>query len=108
MRTIRTPQGVLIVHAVADRPIGEGSILEVLLLDPWRGARSDIQVKYDLTSLGEVDSIHGPYGNPPRWMVSYKGKVSAKKGTRIQSKEQKRIREVRQFTRGFFSYGRLV
>jgi hypothetical protein len=93
MRTIRTPQGVLIVHAVADRPIGEGSILEVLLLDPWRGARSDIQVKYDLTSLGEVDSIHGPYGNPPRWMVSYKGKVSAEKGYRFQSKEQKENQE---------------
>jgi hypothetical protein len=87
---MRTPQGVLIVNAVTDRPIGEGSLVEVLLFDPWRGARSDIQAEYDLASLGEVESIHGPFCNPPRWMVCYKGKVSGKHGDRIQPKEQKR------------------
>jgi hypothetical protein len=89
MRTTGTPGGLLIVHAVMDRPIGKGSVVEVLLFDPWRGARSDIQAEYDLASLGEVESIHGPFCNPPRWMVSYKGEVSAEKGDRIQPKEQK-------------------
>jgi hypothetical protein len=86
---MRTPQCVLIVNAVSDRPIGEGSLVEVLLFDPWRGARSDIQAEYDLASLGEVESIHGPFSNPPRWMVCYKGEVSGKHGDRIQPKEQK-------------------
>ena len=83
------PQGVLTVHAVSVRPTGEGSLVEVLLFDPWRGARTDIQAEYNLASLGEVESINGPFCNPPRWMVSYKEKVSAKQGYRIQSKEQK-------------------
>ena len=74
------------VRAVMDRPIGEGSLVEFVLLDPWRGARADIQAEYDLTSLGGVEDIHGPFCNPPRWMVSYKGKVSAECGDRIQSK----------------------
>jgi hypothetical protein len=41
MRTKRTSEGALIVHAVTDRPIGEGSLVEVLLLDSWRAARSE-------------------------------------------------------------------
>ena len=84
MRTKRTSEGVLIVHAVTDRPIGKGSLVEVLLLDPWKGARADIQAEYDFARLGEVESIHGPFCYPPRWMVSYKGKVSAKHGDRIK------------------------
>jgi hypothetical protein len=80
MRTKRTSEGVLIVHAVTDRPIGKGSLVEVLLLDPWKGVRAE----YDLSALGEVESIHGPFCYPPRWMVSYKGKVSAKHGDRIK------------------------
>jgi hypothetical protein len=83
---ITTPPGVLMIHAVTDRPIAEGSLVEVLRLDPWKGARSDIQVEYDLAALGEVESVHGPFCDPPRWMVSYKGKVSAKHGDRIQVK----------------------
>jgi len=75
MRTRRTSEGVLIVHAVTDRLIGQGSLVEILLLDPWKGARSDIQAEYDLAALGEVEGIHGPFCNPPRWMVSYKGKA---------------------------------
>lgn len=88
MRT--TTDCMLMVHAITDRPTGEGSLVEVVLFDPWRGARSDIQAQYDLASLGEVESIHGPFCKPPRWMASYKGKVSAERGDRIQSGEQKK------------------
>jgi len=77
------------VHAVMDRLTGKGSLVEVLLYDPWRGARPNIQGRYELASLGEVECIRGPFHNPPRWMVSYKGKVSANHGDRIQSKRQK-------------------
>jgi len=36
--TIRTTrEGMLIIHAITDRPIGEGSLVEVVLFDPWRG-----------------------------------------------------------------------
>jgi hypothetical protein len=73
--------------AVTDRPIGEGSLVEVLLILPWKDPIPDLQAEYDLASLGEVDSIHGPYCDPPRWMVSYKGMVSAKKGDRIKAKD---------------------
>jgi len=86
---MRNPEGVLMVQAIAVRPDGEGSLLEVMLFDPWRGGRSDIKAEYDLASLGEVDSIHGPSCYPPRWMVSYKEKVSAKRGDRIQSERAK-------------------
>jgi hypothetical protein len=41
MRTKRTSEGVLIVHAVTHRPIEEGSLVEVLLLDSWRAATSE-------------------------------------------------------------------
>ena len=87
MRT--TPEGMLIVHAVMDRLIGKGSLVEVLLFDPWKGATSDIQAEYDLAALGEVEDIHGPFCNPPRWMVSYREKVSVEVGDRIQPKKQK-------------------
>jgi len=87
---MRTPKGVLTISAVTDRLTGKGSLVEVLLFDPWRGARSDIQAEYDLASLGEVESVHGPFCDPPRWMVTYKGKVSGKHGDRIRPKEQKR------------------
>ena len=87
MRT--TPDGVLIIHAVADRPIGVGSVVQVVLYDPWKGARSDVQGDYDLASLREVEFIHGPFSNPPRWMITYRGKVSAEYGDRIRRKEQK-------------------
>ena len=51
--------------------------------------QADIQAEYDLAALGEVESVHGPFCNPPKWMVSYKGKVSAKHCDRIQPKGQK-------------------
>src|SRR5215469_2938628 len=87
MKTNGAPGGVLLVHAVTERPTGKGSLVEVQLFDPWRGARSDIQAEYDLAALGEVENIHGPFCSPPRWMVSYKGEVSAEKGDWIQPKE---------------------
>ena len=89
MRTKTTAEEVLIVHAVTDRPIGKGLLVEVLLLDPRKGARADIQAEYDLAVLGEVESIHGPFCSPPRWMVSYRGKVSAKQGDRIRPRKQR-------------------
>ena len=82
---VKASQGVLIILNVADRPVGRnGSLVEVLLFQPRQDAKPEIQAKYDLASLGEVESIHGPYCNPPRWMVSYKGIVLAKKGDRIK------------------------
>ena len=60
-----------------------------MLCHPQKDARPDIQAEYDIGSLGEVESIHGPYCDPPRWMVIYKGKVSAEKGDWIERKKQK-------------------
>ena len=85
--TIEMPQSVLAVLAVMDRLVGNGSLVEVVLYYPQKDARADIQAEYDLASLGEVESVHGPCCDPPRWMVSYKGKVSAKKGDWIVAKE---------------------
>jgi hypothetical protein len=80
-------QGVLIILAVINRSVdGKGSLVEVLLFHPEKDARPDIQAEFDLGSLGEVESIHGPYCDPPTWMVSYKGKVSAKRGSWINPK----------------------
>ena len=80
-------KGVLIILAVTDRHVdGKGSLVEVLLFHPEKDARPDIQAEFDLASLGEVESIHGPYCDPPTWMVSYKGKVSAKRGNWINPK----------------------
>ena len=78
------------VHAVMDRPIAEGSLVEFLLYDPWKGARSDIQAEYDLAALGEVESIYGPFCHPPKWMVRYKERISGKRGHWIRPKAQKK------------------
>jgi hypothetical protein len=80
------PQSVLAILCVTDRPIGVGSLVEVVLCHPERNATPDILAEYDLASLGEVQSIHGPFCDPPRWMVSYKGKVWAEKGHWIRLK----------------------
>ena len=82
-------QGVLIIVAVMRR--GKGSLIEVVLFHPEKDARPDIQAGYDLASLGEVESIHGPHFDPPRWMVCYKEKVSAKKGDWIKPKGQRKV-----------------
>ena len=104
LAAMRTPQAALIVHAVTDRPIGDGSLLEVLRRD----AQSDIEAEYDLASLGEVYRTHAPFCYPPRWMVSYKERASAKKGDRIQPKKQRENQKVLQLHERFFSYGRPV
>jgi hypothetical protein len=86
--TMKRPHNALIVLTVTDRPIeGKGSLVEVLLSNSGKDARPDIQGEYDLASLGEVESIHGPFCDPPRWMVSYKGRISAKKGDLIKAKD---------------------
>jgi hypothetical protein len=60
-------ESALAILTIMDRPVGrKGSLVEVVLCHPQKEARPDIQVEYDLASLGEVDSIHGPYGDPPR------------------------------------------
>jgi hypothetical protein len=85
---MKMPQSVLAIVSVTDRPIvGKGSLVEVVLCHPRKNATPDIQTEYDLASLGEVESIHGPFCDPPRWMVSYKGKVSAEKGDSIRQKD---------------------
>jgi hypothetical protein len=85
---VNAPQGVLIILNVTDRPIGGmGSLIEVLLILPRKDPIPDLQTEYDLDSLGEVESIHGPCCDPPRWMVSYKEEVLAKKGDRIKRKD---------------------
>ena len=66
---------------------GKGSLVEVLLVHPEKDARPDIQAKYNLDSLGEVETVHGPYCDPPRYIVSYKDKVSVKKGNWINPKD---------------------
>ena len=84
---MKAPKGVLVILGITDRPIGEGSLVEVLLFVPSKDHITDLQAEYDLTSLGEVESLHGPYCDPPRWMVTYKAKVLVKKGDRIKLKE---------------------
>ena len=84
---MKTLQGVLVVLDVTNRPTGgTGSLVEVLLVNPWKDPISHLPTEYDLASLGEIESIHGPYCDPPRWMVTYKGKVLVKKGDRIKPK----------------------
>jgi len=84
---MKASNGILVILAVTDRPIGEGSLVEVLLFIPSKDPIPELQAEYDLTSLGEVESIHGPYCDPPRWMVTYKAKVLVKKGDRIKAKD---------------------
>jgi hypothetical protein len=81
--------GELVIVAVSEESvIGEKrSSVVVRLLDPRKNAVPDIHAEYDLASLGEVESIIGPYDDPLTWMVRYKGEVSAKKGDVIKLKE---------------------
>jgi hypothetical protein len=81
-------ENALVVVAVTDHfVIGERrSSIVVRLIDSLKKSKPDIQGEYDLASLGEVGSVSGPFDDPPSWMVSYKGKVTAKKGDRIKAK----------------------
>jgi hypothetical protein len=84
-------ENALVVVAVTDHfVIGERrSSIVVRLIDSSKKGKPDIQEEYDLASLGEVDSISGPLGDPPRWMVSYKERVLAKAGGQINQKPKK-------------------
>jgi len=46
----------------------------------------NLQAEYDLASLGEVESVSRPHGDPPKWTVEYKERVSAKPGALIKAK----------------------
>ena len=82
-------QSALMILRVTDQTAagGNGSLVEVELLHFRRCFRPEnLQAEYDLASLGEVESVSRPYGDPPTWTVSYKGKVSAKPGALIKPK----------------------
>ena len=46
--TMDMPQSVLAILTVTDRPVGVGSLVEVVLCHPQKNARPDIQMEYDL------------------------------------------------------------
>lgn len=65
--------------------LGNRTVVEVELLFPRRCRRpGSLQAEYDLASLGLVERVQGPYGDPPKWTVDYKEKVSVKPGTLIK------------------------
>ncbi|MGA8659690.1 MAG: hypothetical protein WB586_26510 [Chthoniobacterales bacterium] len=87
---MKEDQGALMILMVTDQSVtgGKGSLVEVQPFHPLTDAKpQNLQAVYDLASLGEVESVRGPYDDPPKWTVYYKGKVSAKKGDRIVAKE---------------------
>ena len=66
---------------------GNGSLVEVELLHSRLCFRPEnLQAEYDLASLGEVESVSRPHGDPPKWAVEYKLKVWAKPATLIKPK----------------------
>ena len=66
---------------------GNGSLVEVELLHSRLCFRPEnLQAEYDLASLGEVESVSRPHGDPPKWTVEYKERVSAKPGALIKAK----------------------
>ena len=66
---------------------GNGSLAEVELLHSRLCFRPENpQAEYDLASLGEVESVSRPHGDPPKWTVEYKERVSAKQGALIKAK----------------------
>jgi hypothetical protein len=42
--------------------------------------------EYDLASLGEVESVTRPYGDPPKWTLEYKERGPAESGALIKPK----------------------
>ena len=49
---------------------GNGSLAEVELLHSRLCFRPEnLQAEYDLASLGEVQSVSRPHGDPPKWTV---------------------------------------
>ena len=74
-----------VAHQPAAR--GNGSLVEVELLHFRQCFRPEnLQAEYDLTSLGEVESVSRPHGDPPKWTVECKERVSAKPGALIKAK----------------------
>jgi hypothetical protein len=86
-------ENALVVVAVTDHfVIGERrSSIVVRLIDSLKKSKPDIQEEYDLASLGEVGSISEPFDDPPRWTVSYKERVFAKAGDRINQKPKREL-----------------
>ena len=87
---MKEDESALMILMVTDRSVtgGKGSLVEVQLFHPLSDvAPKNLQAEFDLASLGEVESVRGPCGDPPKWTVEYKGKVSAKKGDPIKLKE---------------------
>ena len=78
---------MLNILTVANPSACGGSSIEVELFHYLRDAKPDIGKEYDLGSIGEVLAVHGPYEDPPKWIVSYKGKVSAKEGDWLEPKD---------------------
>jgi hypothetical protein len=86
---METEKGVLVVVMVTNKAaIGEkGSLVEVELVHFRNDFKpKNLEAEYDLASLGEVERVRGHYGDPLKWMVEYKGKVSAKRGVQIKPK----------------------
>ena len=66
---------------------GNGSLAEVELLHSRLCFRPEnLQAEYDLASLGEVESVSRPHGDPPKWTVEYKERVLAKPGALNKAK----------------------
>jgi hypothetical protein len=86
---METEKGVLVVVMLTNKAaIGEtGSLVEVELVHFRNDFKpKNLETEYDLASLGEVERVRGHYGDPLKWMVEYKGKVSAKRGDQIKPK----------------------
>jgi len=86
---MKEDQSALMILMVTDQSVigGKGSLVEVQLFYPLTDATPEnLQAEYDLASLGEVERVRGHYGDPLKWMVEYKGKVSAKRGDQIKPK----------------------
>ena len=86
---MKTHRSALMILRVMDQKAarGNGSLVEVELLHSRLCFRPEnLQAEYDLASLGEVESVSRPHGDPPKWTVEYKERVSAKPGALIKAK----------------------
>jgi hypothetical protein len=65
---------------------GNGSLAEVELLHSRLCFRPEnLQAEYDLASVGEVESVSRPHGDPPKWTVEYKERLFGQAGCSHQS-----------------------
>ena len=82
-------RSALMVLRVRDQTAagGNGSLVEVELLHSRLClGPENLQAEYDLASLGQVESVSRPHGDPPKWTVECKERVSAKPGALIKAK----------------------